>query len=199
FFYDKINLIFIKEFLTFSDVAIFSMTKLLAMAWTFLPLSFSTSIITKELKFSNGIYLAKAYRIIFLTSVPVLFITFLFSEEVIMMTLGTYYQDSIHYLFWMCTLAMFSCVNITTNRVLASRVESGKKFLIRKSVILSLVSIIFGYLLVKEYGIYGALINASIIMFIELFVLNIHYDSTYFRKVYTYLIKVPEQEYEHSS
>ncbi|MGF1879345.1 oligosaccharide flippase family protein [Photobacterium frigidiphilum] len=188
-FYDKLNMILIKEYLSFSDVAIFTMAKTLSMAWTFLPLSFATSIITKELSLLNGVYLSKAYRMIFFTSVPAILVTYFYSGLIINITLGDGYYEAKDYLFWLCVLAMFSCVNITTNRVIASKNVNGKSFLIKKSFILSILSVFFGVILIGKYGIDGALINASIIMFVDLIVLNVLHDAKYFKDVLRACVK----------
>lgn len=189
-FYDRVNILLIKEYMTFSDVAIFSMAKTLAMSWTFLPMSFSTSIITKELNKLNGIYLAQSYRTIFLVSIIPLLVAFFFPDHVILYSLGTDYVESASYLFWLCLLAMFSCVNITTNRVIASFGLRGKKFLIKKSIILSIVSICGGLIFISEFGIIGALFNASIIMMVELFLLNFIFNRKYFCNVYFLTFKI---------
>lgn len=188
-FYDKMNLFLIKEYMAFSDVAIFTMAKTLAMAWTFLPMSFSTSIITRELKDLDGKYLAKSYKSILLVSIIPLLTTYFFSEDVIRYTLGSEYDEAASYLFWLCLLAMFSCFNITTNRVIASMGKIGKRHLIKKSIILSAISIAIGIKLVDKYGILGAIGSSSIIMFIDLFILNIFFNYRYFKNVYAYTVK----------
>lgn len=181
-FSDKINLILIKEFSSFSEVAVYTMAKMLSMAWTFLPLSFSTSIITQEIENMDGAHLARAIMVIILTSIPALVVTYFFSDFVISILLGAEYESSASYLFSLCLLAMFACISMTWNRIIASR-HDGRRFLVRKAIVLSFFSLTFGFFIIREYHIYGAIVNVSICAFIDIFIMNYFYDHNYFKMV----------------
>ncbi|HIF9202279.1 TPA: oligosaccharide flippase family protein [Photobacterium damselae] len=188
--YDKINVFLINKLLSFYDVGVFTMTKTLSMAWTFLPLSFGTSIITKELSNKKGNYLAITYIVLFFISCPIVFFLFFFSKEMILIILGEKYLEVAIYLPWLSVLSIFSCMTLLTNRVIFS-LPNGKNKLLIKSMILAIIGVFSSYFCIVIYGLYGAILSASIVLFFDLFIINIIFYPKYFMSVFYNIFHIP--------
>ncbi|MEZ9925531.1 oligosaccharide flippase family protein [Vibrio breoganii] len=176
FTYSKINEIYIQKFMSFHELGIYSTMLLLSSVWLFLPLSIGTSYLTRSIETKNKNDLAAVYFIVILVSLPVILLFHFFGSIFISFTFGLSYASGAELLPIMTITSMLSTLSFLTNRYIGS-FKNGSRYVLYKSIIMAVVSLVFTWIMIDYFGLYGAVIS---ILFLE--VSNSTFGNYFFNK-----------------
>ncbi|PHM43071.1 O-unit flippase [Xenorhabdus szentirmaii] len=156
-FYTKINQIFIGEYLDMSAVAIFSAAMTIAQGWSFIPISIVTVMFAhilknKKIDFQKGIVFL--YFIVFLISIPIIFMIHLYNDSIIYITYGKQYSSASEILGILAISSLFSVVGTISYRTIVTM--GGYKFIMYKMFIIAMFNVLLNIYMIREYGIIGA-------------------------------------------
>lgn len=169
FGYTKINEILLQNLVSFIDLGLYNAGFLIANAWTFLPLSIGTSLITKALRENDISNYSFTYFVMFMVSLPLLVFIGFFSLDIVSISFGSEYLDIGHYLLIMSISAFLGTLGFLNNRHIAS-LPGGGKYLSKKIAFTTLLSLLTSFWAVSNYGIEGAVFN---LFFVEVFSLTL--------------------------
>lgn len=178
--YMRIDQIFIKEFLGEKDLGIYAAVLPLAMLWTFIPTTLSTSlapyIARKKTESESGYWLtlSKLFRLYafigWLICIPV----FIFSDFIVSSLYGADYLAGSNVL----KIVVFS--NIFINMGLAQSLwilnEGLSKISLYKTLIGACVCLVSNIILIPIYGIYGAAFSAVLAQFFSAVFSNLFFS-----------------------
>ncbi|MDC9592792.1 oligosaccharide flippase family protein [Xenorhabdus sp. IM139775] len=177
-FYTKINQIFIGEYLDMGAVGIFNAATTLSQGWSFIPIAIITSLFSQILRGSNKRLKDGAsllYLITILISAPIIIIMNLYSFEIIFHTYGNAFIDASHLLTILSISSFFSVAGTISYRTIIAM--GGYKFVMYKMFIMAGFNIILNIILIKYYGVLGAVYATLITEFIGATVANFFFKK----------------------
>ena len=154
--YIKVGQIMLGTFLSNKEVGLYTSALTLAQCWQFVPLALIMSFISKSV--SSSTFKEKGFRLCFLAStfcsVPFLLATYFFAKPIIEVTFGAEFIEAQSLLFLLTLTTMFSLYGTIASRIIID--AGGNKYMMMKSLVVSIMSVGLSYWLVKEYGLIGA-------------------------------------------
>lgn len=154
--YIKVGQIMLGTFLSNKEVGLYTSALTLAQCWQFVPLALIMSFISKSV--SSSTFKEKGFRLCFLAStfcsVPFLLATYFFAKPIIEVTFGAEFLEAQSLLFLLTLTTMFSLYGTIASRIIID--AGGNKYMMMKSLVVSIMSVGLSYWLVKEYGLIGA-------------------------------------------
>lgn len=154
-FYTRFNQILLSNSFGEQALAQYNAALTLTLGWVFIPIALGTSLLTKAL--SKKKYRAERIGFIFLVmysvSIPILFIYYFFSKDIINLTYGNEYIDAAGLLPIMVFGGLFSAIGTITSRVIIS--YSGYNFLMKKTIVIAIMNIVLGMYFVPKFGLFA--------------------------------------------
>ncbi|WP_342607935.1 oligosaccharide flippase family protein [Vibrio tritonius] len=154
--YIKVGQIMLGTFLSNKEVGLYTSALTLAQCWQFVPLALIMSFISKSV--SSSTFKDKGFRLCFLAStfcsVPFLLATYFFATPIIEATFGAEFLEAQSLLFLLTLTTMFSLYGTISSRIIIE--AGGNKYMMMKSLVVSIMSVGLSYWFVKEYGLIGA-------------------------------------------
>ncbi|MCT6516280.1 oligosaccharide flippase family protein [Proteus vulgaris] len=176
--YTRLNQIILAEYGSLYDVGIYNAALTLAQGWIFIPIAISTSLFAKVIKMKSD-YKFNGYSFIFLTniiiSLPIIFLYLFFYKEIILFTFGQEFIQSEIVILILTVTTLFSAIGGTASRVIIA--ENGYAFIMYKTVLLTIINIILGFMLISKYGLIGAAYTSLITEILGSTILNIPYKK----------------------
>jgi O-antigen/teichoic acid export membrane protein len=173
--YTKMYEVMLANLVSYKAVGIYSVAFVINAAWTFVPMSIGISLVSKPMKEKNQDQMMLGYSfvtlIVFLSSLPMLILTFFIPEEIIYYTFGDQYLDSARILFILALGSMLSTLVFITNRMINS-MPGGGEYILKKVLISSILMVVVCYFLVENYGVYGAALGFLLSELINLTLFN---------------------------
>ncbi|MCR9777584.1 oligosaccharide flippase family protein, partial [Vibrio parahaemolyticus] len=162
--YSKISLILLGNKVGYHEVGIFSVALTLSQVWSFLPLSISTSLLSKVIaknKIEDKIIgLTGILQINFIMLILVVTFYTLFSVEIIEFLYGEKYIDASWLLPILAPMGGLTVINFVSNRFISSL--GGYRYLMYKMIFVCFFSILLSYLMIDSLGIKGAAVSLVI-------------------------------------
>ncbi|WP_368570596.1 oligosaccharide flippase family protein [Acinetobacter baumannii] len=176
--YTRLNQLILAEYGSLYDVGIYNAALTLAQGWIFIPIAISTSLFAKILKMKSD-YKFNGYSFIFFTnitiSLPIIFLYFLFYKEIIFFTFGQAFIQSENIILILTVTTLFSAIGGSASRIIIA--ENGYTFIMYKTVLLTIINIILGFILISKYGLIGAAYTSLITEILGSTILNIPYKK----------------------
>ncbi|MCL8609228.1 oligosaccharide flippase family protein [Proteus mirabilis] len=184
--YAKVSQILLVTIISNYILGIFSVAYSLAYAWLFIPQAIITSYFTKiyKLKTSSDIITYTSYLNIFIGVISIFYLFFIYylGDIIIFNLYGYEYMESSTILFPLAITSVFSCLGIISYRYIIA--FSGYSFLLKKMFITSILGVTLSYILIKDYGLKGAVISNLSIEFISLTILNYFFRKKLVQKMH---------------
>ncbi|MDW2200327.1 oligosaccharide flippase family protein [Vibrio sp. 1636] len=172
--YSKISLILLGNKVGYHEVGIFSVALTLSQVWSFLPLSISTSLLSKVIaknKIEDKVIgLTGILQINFIMLILVVTFYTLFSVEIIEFLYGEKYIDASWLLPILAPMGGLTVINFVSNRFISSL--GGYRYLMYKMIFVCFFSILLSYLMIDSLGIKGAAVSLVITEIIALSITN---------------------------
>lgn len=173
-FYTQISNIFLAKFASFSELAIYNVAMTLGSAWGFVNLALITSFFSKiyeEKQFSVQRRILKQLHVIVLLISGCAFLGVLWlSEWIVTWLYGAEYLLSSDLLPYIVIGTALSALGTISYRYMI--VFNAYRYLAIKMFIMAILSIGISYLLIKEYGILGAVMCFVSVELISLTIAN---------------------------
>ncbi|MEZ9235315.1 hypothetical protein [Shewanella sp. 10N.286.52.A9] len=160
----------LKEISGFSALGTYSALLALSTAWTFIPLSIGTSLLTKVVSKKSDTALSFLYFCLITVSLPILIFINIFSYEIIYYTFGSEYVVESRYLFLFCCGTLVSTLGFLQNRYIAAM--DGERYLLKKTIFVALFCIFVAPVMVLNFSILGAVISYFLVEFFSLTICN---------------------------
>jgi O-antigen/teichoic acid export membrane protein len=178
--YTKMYEVMLANLVSYKAVGIYSVAFAINTAWTFIPLSIGISLISKPMREKSDKNMMIGYSfvtlVVLLSSLPMLLLTYIIPEKIIYFTFGEQYLESANVLFLLALGTMLSTLVFITNRMINS-IIGGSKYIFKKVLISSIIMAFVCYLLVLNYGVYGAGLGFVISELINLTLLNYFFNN----------------------
>ncbi|HIF9327277.1 TPA: hypothetical protein ACX6RP_003749 [Photobacterium damselae] len=193
--YSKCIDISLKYILGFSTLGEYSALLAISTAWTFIPLSIGTSLATKAINDNTGNGFSFLYLCLIVISIPILVFIYYFSFDIVNFVFGSEYSTNSKYLFLFCCGAFFSTLGFLQNRYIAAR--SGQKYLLRKTIFVSLFCLLISPLLIFYFHLLGAIIAYVLVEIFSLTVCNYFFNNKLILKIHfnVFNFKVIKKEF----
>lgn len=180
--YIKINQIFLSIFLSAKEVGIYAASISIGQGWVFIPVSLIIAFLPKIMnKKDVDINFSILMICSILISIVITSLLILFKNEAVIKLLGNEYNEAINYLPLICFAGVFTVINTLINRII---IYNGfYKFILIKTIITGVISIIVSLFLVKNYGLLGAAISTLIIEVISAILISSFFKNGYIIKL----------------
>jgi len=178
--YMKIDQVMIKEMLDSEAVGQYAAAVRLSELWYFIPMTIVSSVspaIVNALKKDERIFynrIQTLYDFFFLLSLGVAMISFVWSEDIILLTFGEQYQsasDILTVYIWASIFVFHGCIRGEYLVVLNKQVI-GLQF----RIIGVVINIILNYFLIKQYGVIGSAYATVISFALPVYLLAMKHD-----------------------
>lgn len=173
--YNRMPLILITSMMGFTYSGVYSCALTLSTAWSFFPNSLISSFIPRFYKSKNESYLSKVIFLVFSLCAIISFFIYIISPFIVDGLFGREYSFAVRlipFILISTTLSMMG--NALYHYFILSK---GYSFIMKKTVICALLSVVFGMFLIKYYGLYGAVTSLVLIEFISLIIINFFYQK----------------------
>lgn len=172
--YSKINSIMVGSTMNIENVGYFNIAHSLSAMWLFIPLSLVTSILARAFSYKSKSKKIKMIKMSYLLTlsigIPLYLIVHMFSDEIVFYTYGDQFSPSADIISVLFISTIFSVIGTVSNRTIVN--FKGYRFLLGKSVFMGILSVPLSYILVNEFGLYGAAYSLLIIEVISSTFLN---------------------------
>ncbi|MEZ9758794.1 oligosaccharide flippase family protein [Vibrio breoganii] len=169
--FSKITELILVTLIDYENLGLYTVANILATSWNFIPLAIGMTVLPKVINDGHSV---KGMGFVLLStlilSIPVLVITYFYSKELVDATFGAHYDGANQILFCLVLASMFSVQNMLMNKYIISL--GGSKYILKKTIILAIISSITAVALINIFGIKGAALNLLFVEFISCTVLN---------------------------
>ncbi|HCH6735191.1 TPA: polysaccharide biosynthesis C-terminal domain-containing protein, partial [Klebsiella pneumoniae] len=167
--------IFLLGYLQGKDVVgIFSIAATLATSWSFILYAFITSslpsIFSEKDKLLAEKKTANLNVLIIMMSFGVIFLAIILAKKFILYFYGVEYTDAFYPLVILCFSTMLSALGAIAARYIAY--FSGYSFLSKKTLVVTMLSVILNYLFIYKWGMLGAAVSTLLVELFSLTILN---------------------------
>ncbi len=173
--YSKCIDISLKYILGFSVLGEYSALLAISTAWTFIPLSIGTSLATKAINDDSGNGFSFVYFCLIIISIPILIFIYYFSFDIMNFVFGSEYLANSKYLFLFCCGTFFSTLGFLQNRYIAAK--SGQKYLLKKTVFVSLFCVFIAPVLILNFKLLGAILAYVLVEIFSFTVCNYFFNK----------------------
>ncbi|WP_237729195.1 polysaccharide biosynthesis C-terminal domain-containing protein, partial [Vibrio fluvialis] len=172
--YTKANDIILTTTTSYSNLAVYNVALTLSFAWTFVPLSIGTSYLSRAIGTKNDNDFINVHKYMLLSSLPFLILLYLLSGLIVDILFDASYSDVKDILFILSVSSFLSTLNVINNRIIGA--FGGDRYLTKKIIVCSLVSIFISLCFIGKFGLIGA---AYACLFSEL--LNLTVGNYFFK------------------
>lgn len=187
--YVKINDITLKHVFDFSTLGIYTTGYVLANAWTFFPLSVGISLLSRAIRTGTVSGIAFVYFSMISISFPILITLYFISDKIVLLIYGVAYAKVISILFVLSFTALLSSLNIINNRYISS-LPNGSKYIMRKQIVMTILSIPLTYIFITSYGLDGAVYAAITVELLGLTIANYFYRGVCIHRTHLDILNI---------
>jgi O-antigen/teichoic acid export membrane protein len=177
--YTKINEILLGALVSYESLGVFSVALTLNYAWTFIPMAIGVSLLSKPIKEIDDSEKISGYSFVtvvtILCSLPILAVVYFYSEYILFYTFGVEYESAGKILFILSIGCLLGIVGFITNRMINS-FSGGRGYLLKKVIFSSILMLSSSYLLVSNYGLYGAAYGVVLTEALNLTIFNYFFN-----------------------
>jgi len=175
--YMRIDQIMIKNMLGNKETGLYSAAVRIVEIWYFIPALITQSIfpaIVTAKKTSEEVYLdiiKKLYSFMFFTALGIVLLVLIFSKLIILVLFGIHFLAAAEPLKIMIFLIVFSFWGVPTSMWGIS--ENLQRIGLERTVITAILVVLFNFIFIPKYGLYGAAFGTILSQFIPGIVLNL--------------------------
>ncbi|MEZ9937562.1 oligosaccharide flippase family protein, partial [Vibrio breoganii] len=175
--YTKLGQVILAHTNSVQDVGLFNAGATVSQGWMFVPLILMTVLLTKAIDESSMIRKNTAFSFIFLVCAIVsssfVLLLIMYPVEAILHTFGEEFLGASKLVVYLSVGTWFSVVGTISSRIIIN--SGGYSFLMKKTVLVALVNVIFSIILIYRLGVEGAAIALMLTEILSATVFNYFY------------------------
>jgi O-antigen/teichoic acid export membrane protein len=185
--YARMYEVILANVISYESVGLYSVAVALNFAWNFIPFSIGISLLSKPMRDNNATSQIQGYSfvtlVVILSTIPMLLTTYFLPELIIQITYGEQYIESAILLFTVALAVLLSTLGFISNRMINASTGGGN-YLLKKVMFSSPILILLCYLLISQYGLFGAGLAFMLSELLNLTLFNYFFNNGMILKVH---------------